>query len=71
MGYLFLFNSIDAARVLIQAVEMLKEAGRFHSAAGYQKQVAEVYESDLVDLPNAMKYYEESAELYSGEDSNG
>lgn len=64
-------NPEDALRVLKLAVEMLKERGRFHPAAGYMKQLAEIYEADLTDLPNSMKYYEEAADLYSGEDSGG
>lgn len=50
---------------------MLKERGRFHPAAGYQKQIAEIFESDIVDLAKSLQHYEEAAELYSGEDSAG
>ena len=50
---------------------MLKERGRFHPAAGYQKQIAEIYESDMVDLQLAVKHYEDAAELYAGEESGG
>lgn len=49
---------LDALKMLVQAVDMLKESGRFHPAAGYQKQIAEVYETDLVDLEKAMNAYE-------------
>jgi hypothetical protein len=62
---------VEAIRALIQAVEMMKEAGRFHSAAGYQKQIAEVYESDQIDIGKSLHHYEEAAELYSGEESGG
>lgn len=57
--------------MLVQAVDMLKERGRFHPAAGYLKQIAEIYESDIVDLQLAMRYYEDAAELYSGEEAAG
>lgn len=57
--------------MLVQAVDMLKERGRFHPAAGHLKQIAEIYESDIVDLQLAMRYYEDAAELYSGEEAAG
>jgi hypothetical protein len=57
--------------VLKQAVEILKERGRFHPAAGHQKTIAEIYESDIIDMQQAMLNYEEAAELYSGEDAGG
>jgi hypothetical protein len=51
--------------MLTQAVDLLKESGRFHPAAGYQKQIAEVYETDLVDLEKAMNAYEAAYVLNS------
>jgi alpha-soluble NSF attachment protein len=62
---------VEAVKVLKQAVEMLKERGRFHPAAGYQKQIAEIYETDIVDTQQAMTHYEEAAELYAGEEAGG
>ncbi|KAI3635482.1 hypothetical protein MIR68_006120 [Amoeboaphelidium protococcarum] len=61
----------EAIKSLTRAVEMLKERGRFHPAANYMKQIGEIYESDIVDPKLAMQYYEEAADLYSGEDSSG
>ena len=51
-------------KVLLQAVDMLKESGRFHPAAGYQKQIAEVYETDMVDLEKAVLAYEAAYAIY-------
>jgi len=59
----------DAISALKQAVEILTDSGRFHNAANHMKQVAEIYESDLVDLENSMRAYETAADWYAGEDS--
>lgn len=64
-------NPEEAVKVMIRATEMLKEKGRFHPAANNLKQIAEIYESDLGDIKQALKYYEEAADLFSGEDSSG
>jgi alpha-soluble NSF attachment protein len=64
-------NPENAIQVLIEATEILKEKGRFTSAASHLKQIAEMYESDLIDVEKSLKYYEEAAELYQGEDASG
>lgn len=61
----------DSLRVLKQATDMLKESGRFHTAAGFMKQIGEIYETELVDIAQSMRYYEEAAELYANEESGG
>ncbi|KND03751.1 uncharacterized protein SPPG_01207 [Spizellomyces punctatus DAOM BR117] len=60
----------DAVNALQQAVEILTERGRFQAAANNQKQIAEIYETDLADFEKAMHAYEMAAEWYHGEDSN-
>lgn len=60
-----------AVQSLEKAVDLLKQRGRFHPAAGHVKTIAELYETDLTDYEKARHYYAEAAELYSGEDSNG
>ena len=37
--------------------------GRLVMAAKQYQTIAELYESDVVDLPNAMVYYEKSADF--------
>jgi hypothetical protein len=54
---------------LKQAVDILSEKGRFSAAANNQKQIAELYETDLQDLEKAMDAYNIAAEWYHGEDS--
>ena len=60
---------VEAVDALSQAVALLTERGRFASAANNQKQIAEIYESDIVDFEKAMGAYEKAADWYSGEDS--
>ena len=39
-------------------------------AAKQYQTIAELFESDLVDIPNAMTYYEKSADLFKTEENN-
>ncbi|KAI8320489.1 TPR-like protein [Martensiomyces pterosporus] len=59
----------QAVQVLTQAISLLTERGRFHAAASHQKEVAQIYESDLSDPENAMEAYQLAADWYSSEDS--
>ncbi|CAJ0836518.1 3685_t:CDS:2 [Entrophospora sp. SA101] len=52
-----------------EAIEILTDRGRFQAAANLQKDIAQIYESDLVDLEKAMQAYEIAAEWYLGEES--
>lgn len=60
----------DSIHALQKAVEILVERGRFQSAASNQKQIAELYETDLVDIEKAMHAFELAADWYQAEDSN-
>ncbi|KAJ1943597.1 vesicular-fusion protein S17, partial [Linderina macrospora] len=60
----------EAVKALKQAIALLTENGRFHAAASHQKEVAQLYESDLADLENAMEAYQLAADWYASEDSN-
>jgi alpha-soluble NSF attachment protein len=59
----------DAVDALRMAVEILAENGRFHQAAGQMKEIAQLYESELVNLEQAMRAYETAADWYAGEDA--
>ncbi|CAI2165826.1 7037_t:CDS:2 [Funneliformis geosporum] len=60
----------DAITSLKQAIEILTDRGRFQAAAGHQKDIAQIYESDLVDLEKSMQSYEIAADWYAGEEAN-
>ena len=47
---------------------MLTQRGRFHAAANHQKDVAQIYETDIQDLKEAYEAYNLAAEWYSNED---
>uniref|UniRef100_A0A3Q2E8V9 Beta-soluble NSF attachment protein n=1 Tax=Cyprinodon variegatus TaxID=28743 RepID=A0A3Q2E8V9_CYPVA len=44
--------------------------GRFTIAAKHHITIAEVYESELVDIDKAIAHYEQAADYYKGEESN-
>lgn len=48
----------------------LKLKGRLVMAAKQYQVIAELYESDLVDIPNAIAFYEKSADLFKTEENN-
>ncbi|KAJ3278840.1 hypothetical protein HK104_001987 [Borealophlyctis nickersoniae] len=59
-----------AVHCLQQAVEILTDRGRFQAAATNQKQIAEIYETEIADFEKAMHAYEIAAEWFQGEDSS-
>ena len=46
-----------------------KDGAHFRNAAKHHQEIAEIYESDIVDLQGAMKNWEEAAHLYMADDS--
>lgn len=44
--------------------------GRFTMAAKHHQSIAEIYESDAVDLERAVHHYEQAADYFRGEESN-
>lgn len=63
-------NPLKAVQTIESALDVLLHSGRFHLAASHEKEVAELYETQLDDPQNAIKYYERAAERYAGEDSS-
>ncbi|KAF9954895.1 hypothetical protein BGZ72_004182 [Mortierella alpina] len=59
----------DAIASLEKAIAILTERGRFQSAAKHQEDIAGIYESELIDLEEAMRAYEVAADWYAGESS--
>ncbi|XP_063126744.1 alpha-soluble NSF attachment protein isoform X3 [Rattus norvegicus] len=48
----------------------LTPKGRFTIAAKHHISIAEIYETELVDVEKAIAHYEQSADYYKGEESN-
>nr|QQY02503.1 alpha-soluble NSF attachment protein [Cryptocotyle lingua] len=67
------FKKVDPQRAvecMNQAIEIYTEMGRFSMAAKHHMTIAEIYETVLVDLEQAVRHYEQAADYYKGEESN-
>lgn len=53
--------------MLIRSLTLM---GRFTIAAKHHISIAEIYESELVDIEKAIAHYEQAADYYKGEESN-
>nr|CAD7424372.1 unnamed protein product [Timema monikensis] len=70
-------NYVDAANCYKksdsnEAVSCLVKAdmGRFSMAAKHHQSIAELYETEAIDLDRAVQHYEQAADYFKGEDSN-
>ncbi|XP_066064516.1 alpha-soluble NSF attachment protein-like isoform X1 [Chamaea fasciata] len=59
----------EAVNCLLRAVEIYTDMGRFTIAAKHHIGIAEIYESDLLDVEKAVAHYEQAADYYRGEES--
>ncbi|XP_012682189.1 N-ethylmaleimide-sensitive factor attachment protein, beta b [Clupea harengus] len=59
----------EAINCLNTAIDIYTDMGRFTIAAKHHITVAEVYESELVDIEKAIAHYEQAADYYKGEES--
>lgn len=60
----------EAVRCMQKAIEIYTDMGRFTIAAKHHITVAEIFESELVDIEKAIANYEQAADYYKGEESN-
>ncbi|XP_066588447.1 alpha-soluble NSF attachment protein isoform X2 [Prorops nasuta] len=60
----------EAVRCLVKAIEIYTDMGRFTMAAKHHQSIAEMYESEAVDLERAVHHYEQAADYFKGEESN-
>ncbi|XP_033702097.1 alpha-soluble NSF attachment protein isoform X6 [Tursiops truncatus] len=60
----------EAINCLMRAIEIYTDMGRFTIAAKHHISIAEIYETELVDIEKAIAHYEQSADYYKGEESN-
>ncbi|TPX40989.1 hypothetical protein SeMB42_g01278 [Synchytrium endobioticum] len=58
----------EAVSAFQQSTAALVSKGRFHAAAGNEKSIAEIYETELADQQKAMESYDRAADYYLGED---
>uniref|UniRef100_A0AAY5ET08 N-ethylmaleimide-sensitive factor attachment protein, alpha b n=1 Tax=Electrophorus electricus TaxID=8005 RepID=A0AAY5ET08_ELEEL len=62
-------NWHEAIQCLTRAIDIYTDMGRFTIAAKHHISVAEIYESELVDIDKAVAHYEQAADYYKGEES--
>uniref|UniRef100_A0A8C2CLQ9 Alpha-soluble NSF attachment protein-like n=1 Tax=Cyprinus carpio TaxID=7962 RepID=A0A8C2CLQ9_CYPCA len=62
-------NWSEAINCLNRAIEIYTDMGRFTIAAKHHVTIAEIYETELVDIDKAIAHYEQAADYYKGEES--
>ncbi|GLV40747.1 alpha Soluble NSF attachment protein [Carabus blaptoides fortunei] len=60
----------EAVSCLLKAIEIYTDMGRFTMAAKYHQTIAEIFETDGMDLEQAVQHYEQAADYFRGEESN-
>ncbi|XP_044765382.1 alpha-soluble NSF attachment protein [Coccinella septempunctata] len=60
----------EAVSCLMKAIEIYTDMGRFTMAAKHHQTIAEMYDTDAVDLERAVQHYEQAADYFRGEESN-
>ncbi|KAM8904829.1 N-ethylmaleimide-sensitive factor attachment protein, alpha b isoform 1-T1 [Spinachia spinachia] len=59
----------EAINCLNRAIEIYTDMGRFTIAAKHHITIAEIYETEMVDIEKAIAHYEQAADYYKGEES--
>uniref|UniRef100_A0A8C6SFS0 N-ethylmaleimide-sensitive factor attachment protein, alpha b n=1 Tax=Neogobius melanostomus TaxID=47308 RepID=A0A8C6SFS0_9GOBI len=62
-------DPLEAINCLNRAIEIYTDMGRFTIAAKHHITIAEIYETELVDIDKAVAHYEQAADYYKGEES--
>ncbi|KAI8482637.1 PREDICTED: alpha-soluble NSF attachment protein-like [Branchiostoma belcheri] len=60
----------EAVNCISRAVEIFTDMGRFTIAAKNHISIAEIYETEIVDIDKAISNYEQAADYYKGEESS-
>jgi alpha-soluble NSF attachment protein len=60
----------EAVSSFLKAIEIYTDMGRFTMAAKHHQSIAELYETEAVDLDRAVQHYEQAADYFKGEESN-
>lgn len=60
----------EAVNCLLKSIEIYTDMGRFSMAAKHHQNIAEIYESEAVDLERAIQHYQQAADYFKGEESN-
>lgn len=60
----------EAVSCFLKSIEIYTDMGRFTMAAKHHQSIAELYETEAVDLDRAVQHYEQAADYFKGEESN-
>ncbi|CAH1792479.1 unnamed protein product [Owenia fusiformis] len=60
----------EAVNSITKAIDIYTDMGRFTVAAKHHVTIAEIYETEAVDIDKAIANYEQAADYYKGEESN-
>ncbi|KAF6212322.1 hypothetical protein GE061_012844 [Apolygus lucorum] len=60
----------EGVNCLLKAIEIYTDMGRFTMAAKHHQTIAEMYETEAIDLERAIQHYEQAADYFKGEESN-
>jgi len=63
------FFLIEAAMCLEKAIDIYTDMGRFTMAAKQHQNIAEMYETEAVDLERAITNYEKASDYFMAEES--
>ncbi|ENN74327.1 hypothetical protein D910_12797 [Dendroctonus ponderosae] len=63
-------NINEAVTCYLKAIELYTDMGRFSIAAKHHQNIAEVYETESIDIDKAVQHYEQAADYFRGEESN-
>ncbi|RCH87427.1 hypothetical protein CU098_000011, partial [Rhizopus stolonifer] len=58
-----------AIEALKNAIEVDKQSSNFRNAAKHYQEIAEIYESEMIDLRGAKEHWEKASHLYMADDS--
>lgn len=62
-------DPLEAINCLTLAIEIYTDMGRFTIAAKHHISIAEIYETEMVDIDQAVAHYERAGDYYKGEES--
>lgn len=60
---------VAAVDALKKAIQIDKHISNFRNAAKHHQEIAEIYESEIIDLHGAKENWEQAANLYMADDS--
>uniref|UniRef100_A0A2P2I5H3 Alpha-soluble NSF attachment protein-like n=1 Tax=Hirondellea gigas TaxID=1518452 RepID=A0A2P2I5H3_9CRUS len=60
----------ESVNCLMKAIEIYTDMGKFTMAAKHHQAIAEIYETEIADMPKAIQHFEQAADYFRGEENN-